>query len=204
VCDNTTPQGDYEGDVLSEYLSVLKKVEDAYKLRDCEMRARNQSISIPSCEVICSDCGDALEALEESSIDLVVTSPPYFGVCDYVKAQRLSLEWFGMEIESLRLREVGARSKRRRDTARIEYLADLRRTLDLLVSRLKPGGLCAIVIGESASREKVLEDFKSVVQVTGLSLMLDLNRTVSSQRRQAPSIRGEHLFVLERDDSVVS
>src|SRR5271157_3438189 len=57
---------------------------------------------------------------------LVITSPPYFGVTDYVKAQRLSLEWMSNPIEPVRLLEVGARSKRHRRNAGESYLQEIR------------------------------------------------------------------------------
>lgn len=198
VCDNTTPQDNREGNVLEAYIATLDQIEKAYKDRDTEILARIKCPQIPESHVICADVSEALASVKPESIDLVVTSPPYFGVCDYIKSQRLSLEWMGVELENLRLREVGARSKRHRRTARTEYMQEMLATLDLLRGRLKPHGVCVFILGESASRPGIISEFCDMFSQANFRLLLDLNRTVSSQRRQAPSIKGEHLLVIER------
>jgi hypothetical protein len=139
-----------------------------------------------------------LAKLPPSSIDLILTSPPYFGVSDYVKAQRLSMEWFGHPIEPLRQNEIGARSKRHRNSAVDEYISDLAKCFELAKRSLKPGGACVLIVGESGTRESVLAKVISAVKTVGFELRLDQNRRVSSQRRQTPSIVGEHLLVFSK------
>ena len=46
--------------------------------------------------------------IEEASIDLTVTSPPYLNAIDYMRGHRLSLIWLGYTVE--RLREIRANS----------------------------------------------------------------------------------------------
>jgi DNA modification methylase len=151
---------------------------------------------IPEALVLCEDAAEGLKQVPAGSVDLVVTSPPYYGVSDYMKAQRLSMEWFGYEIEPLRLREIGARSKRHRISAYEEYIVQLEAAFKGARRCLRPGGHCVVVIGESSTRESVLEGVKKALKSCGFDLELDLNRRVPSQRRQAPSIKGEHVFVL--------
>lgn len=197
VCDNSTPIEDHEGDVLREFLRTLERLRDAYKERDEDLRARfGATAEIIKPEVLCGSAQSVVEEIPDESVDLVVTSPPYFGVCDYVKAQRLSMEWFGEEIEPLRARELGARSKRHRGNARETYLMELSEVFSELKRVLRKNGVLAVVVGESKKRESVLADIRDSLSSVGFRLELDLNRRVSSQRRQAPSIKGEHVFVL--------
>src|SRR6266478_2080272 len=126
VCDNSTPLGSYERDVLSEYCKVLRKLRLAYSDRETDRIATlGNRAKIASATIHCGDARDILGRIAAESVDLVVTSPPYFGVSDYVKSQRLSMEWFGIDIEPLRLKEIGARSKRHRSRAADEYLSEL-------------------------------------------------------------------------------
>jgi len=198
VCDNTTPVGESGQDVLRCYSKVLAELEQSYKMRDLELAARGTAGKIAEACVIRGDAREKIADLEPGSVDLVVTSPPYFGVCDYIKAQRLTLEWLGVGIEELRLREIGARSKRHRASARLDYIEEMRKTSIQLARVLREGGTCALVIGQSASRQNVLADLREGFSQARLAIVLDLNRTVSSQRRQHPSIKGEHIVVLEK------
>lgn len=199
VCDNSSPKTDHEGNVLDEFCRTLDRVKLAYEERDAERVARLRKVGeIEKAEVICADAREALEQIPPGSIDLVITSPPYFGVSDYVKAQRLSMEWMGFAIEPLRLQEIGARSKRHRASAYEEYLSELTETFRAVRRCLRGDGFCVAIIGESSTRNSVLSHVRNALQSCEFNLELDLNRRVSSQRRQAPSIKGEHLFVLSK------
>ena len=57
--------------------------------------------------------GDArrLGRIKSSSVDCIVTSPPYLNAIDYMRGHRLSLIWFGYSIwqlRKIRSRSVGA------------------------------------------------------------------------------------------------
>ncbi len=106
------------------------------------------------------------------------------------------MEWFGNEIEPLRVREVGARSKRHRAAARETYIAELIEVFGELKRTVRSRGHIAVIVGESKTRRSVLDDVRIGLKSLGFSIELDLNRRVSSQRRQTPSIKGEHVFVL--------
>ena len=198
VCDNSTPKGEKEADVLKEFHRTLDTFAAAYGERDGDIAARGSAPGIAEAQIVTGDARDVLKMLSAGSVDLVVTSPPYFGVSDYVKAQRLSMEWFGYEIEPLRLKEIGARSKRHRRVAREEYLAELREVFRLVHRCLKRGAICCVVVGESETRDAVLKEARETLESAGLRLTADINRRVSSQRRQHPSITGEHIFIARR------
>lgn len=196
VCDNTEPDGENRADVLKEFIDVLRRLRQAYEERDREIVARSgKFVMPPTSTVVCSNALDAVAALPPNSIDLVITSPPYFGVSDYTKAQRLSMEWFGIDIEVLRLREIGARSKRHRTTAAQDYVSELKSVFLTLHGRLRRGAPFVMIVGESAARGPMVGTLLRAVQASGFALQLDVNRAVSSQRNQAPSIHGEHLLV---------
>jgi hypothetical protein len=199
VCDNSTPKGHKDCDVLGEFTRTLDQLAAAYVDRDADLRLRNGGEGkIERADLVLGDAQEVLGDVDSRSVNLVLTSPPYFGVSDYVKAQRLSMEWFGFGIEPLRLREIGARSKRHRRSARDDYLKELGAVFEELRRCLRRGGLCAVVVGESANRDAILADLREVIGGTGMRQVADLNRRVSSQRRQNPSITGEHLMVFER------
>lgn len=196
VCDNSTPKDNHEADVLSEYLRILERLVDAYEERDADRLARlGVAKKILPVENYCGDSRILLQNIKPHTVDLVITSPPYFGVSDYIKSQRLSAEWFGIELEPLRQTEIGARSKRHRLTAAEDYVKELRIIFSHLRDCLKPEGAFAAIIGESRSRQPLLETLVRCLKATGFKINLQLERTVSPQRRQHARVTTEALLI---------
>lgn len=95
-------------------------------------------------------CQDARRlSVRSESVDLVVTSPPYVGVIDYALASRLLYMWMNWPLLEERADEIGARYRRKRLTLVSEYLVDMDQSWSEIERVLKPGGYCAVVIGES-------------------------------------------------------
>lgn len=196
VCDNSTPKGDHERDIREEFARIVDRLCRGYRERDKDRIVRfGETGEIEEAEVICGDVREVLAQIHPASVDLVVTSPPYFGVSDYMKSQRLSMEWFEIEIEPLRLRELGARSKRHRASAAEEYLSELRAAFSAVRRCLRPDGLCVVILSESSKRDSILTKAVNQLESSGFKKELELNRRVSSLRRQAPSIKAEHLLI---------
>jgi hypothetical protein len=171
----------------------------AYRRRDDYMKAQfGSSNRVHYATIICDDAQNIHSLIEPESIDVLLTSPPYFGVADYVKSQRLSFEWNGYDIEPRRLLEIGARSKRHRLTAVVDYNNEMARVVEGMKTALKPGGNAIVVMGESKARQGVVEDFKKTSKGYGLGLIHELRRTISYRRRQHPSISDECILVFER------
>jgi hypothetical protein len=107
-------------------------------------------------------------SVPDASVDLVVTSPPYLGMIDYALANRLTYLWFDWPIGEDREAEIGARFRRNRTRADVEYL-DLMDLAAMKIARsLKGGGFCAIVIGASRKfpgmTQKVVEQFSHYLE----------------------------------------
>ncbi len=195
VCDNSTPKSDHAGDVLREYVRVLRNLALAYRERDRDLAHRLGAASRPpNVEVHEEDVRQGLRKLQSGNVKLVITSPPYFGVTDYVKAMRLTMEWFGRDIEPARLLEIGARSKRHRKMAYNEYLDDLGRAFEAVAQSLRKDAWCVVILGESRTRRTILGDVRRAITAAGLRLELTIKRNVSSQRRQLPSIMAEQVL----------
>lgn len=202
VCDNSAPKPLYEKekDVLSLFIRKVDSYCQAYASRD-SFCAADGRITLPEPAIVyTADAKEALQSIPSQSVDLVVTSPPYFGVADYVKAQRLTFEWLGYEIEPLRLNEIGARSKRRRLMARSEYLNELTTVFGQVRRVLKPSSWCVIIFGESTTRSSVEGDFLTMLESIGLSVHFNKDRSISNGRRQKPSVLSEKVVIAYRTD----
>lgn len=82
--------------------------------------------------------GDArdLHDVESSSVDAVVTSPPYLNAIDYLRGHRLALVWFGYQVAELRsVRSNSIGSDRHPSVEQTEVIAVVTHTLTA-ISRL--------------------------------------------------------------------
>lgn len=123
------------------------KVIDGFRDRLVFLRTIDQIPEGPAPLLLRQDARQS--SLRAGCVDLVVTSPPYVGVIDYAHANRLLYIWMNWPLREERNTEIGARSKRFRRTSVQEYLADMAACWAQIAHVLRPGGFCAIVIGES-------------------------------------------------------
>ncbi len=193
ICDNTEPKSNRERDALALYLAALVRYSKAYKARDEQLRSN----AVGEAEVIQGDAREVLKNFDKK-FSCFVTSPPYLGVADYVKSQRLSMEWFSQEIEPFRKVEIGARSKRHRKTAADEYLDDLEDVFRSTFMSLKIGAWGVIVFGQSPSRKTVEDEFVDRLRHVGFQIFSQGVRQISDMRRQFPSLKHETVLLVRR------
>lgn len=197
ICDNTRPLEYHYVDAINLFSNILRKIEEAYSCRDNELPS-TILFPMPAAQVFHGDCASVMQNLEAATVNLVITSPPYFGVVDYVKAQRLSMEWFGHNINDFRAIETGARSKRHRASAYSQYLEDLERAFSQIARLLKPDGILAFLVGQSPRRKNPLPDLLAAAHRAGLCLQHEFIREIAQGRRQAPSLMTESLYLFSR------
>ncbi|MBL9019723.1 MAG: hypothetical protein JNL83_36365 [Myxococcales bacterium] len=91
------------------------------------------------------------EVVPDGSAQAVITSPPYAGTYDYAEHQRLRFDFLGLRHKALDAGEIGSRrsfdaSALAAERAWRDALSD---SLAAMSRVLAPGGLAAIVIGDS-------------------------------------------------------
>ena len=140
-------------------------------------------------------------ALASASVDLVITSPPYIGVIDYTRANRLLYLWMGWPFDEDRRQEIGARYKRGRMRFVEEYQCDINACWQEIHRVLKPGGYCALVIGESrrfkGTVNHLLDNLKRLMPIVwGPVARLPQRRRVSDRLANQPV---EHVCVFHKN-----
>lgn len=139
IADNVRPRPPRWHDAMRLF---REKVNVATKVISCRSEPALKSVRVAREDVRKLGLGDA-------SADLVVTSPPYLGMIDYAKANRLTYMWMGWQMEADRNVEIGARYRRHRAHSTDEYRAEMKGAISEVARVLRPGGFCAIVIGTS-------------------------------------------------------
>lgn len=98
--------------------------------------------------------GDArqLPGLAARSVSLVVTSPPYPGVYDYVSHHDDRLRWLGLSSQTFEALEIGSRRELSQETfgaALARWERDLAATLTAIARGLTPSGRAVLLIADS-------------------------------------------------------
>ena len=153
--------------------------------------------------------GDArkLPGLAAHSVSLVVTSPPYPGVYDYLSHHDDRLRWLGLSARDFEQLEIGSRRELSRESfgpALARWERDLAATLTALARALTPTGRVVLLIADSTLAGKALFA-ERVVEKLAPAAGLDLLSRASQARPHfhgasrdafAQKPRREHLLLL--------
>ena len=148
------------------HLGTPKRIASGYPIRffvkkahDLAVRLAEAAALLPSGDIaprLAVADARRLLRVSDKSVELVVTSPPYPGVYDYLEHHRARMRWLGLDWSDLSANEIGARRHARRRTfgyAFGRFRSEIGAVLEELSRVLKPGG--AIVI---QSADSVLEN----------------------------------------------
>jgi len=95
------------------------------------------------------EIGDARNIpLEDSSIDAVITSPPYSFAIDYAENDRPQLEYLGYNVPELKDQMIGLKGKTRKEKL-ANYFEDMDKVLSEMARVLKVGKYAIIIIGSN-------------------------------------------------------
>lgn len=158
--------------------------------------------------------GDARHlSIKDSSIDFVLTSPPYLNAIDYMRGHKFSLLWMDYPLEKLRwLRStmvgterglwhsdglppvtedrLNKKIKEERRKARIRrYLSDMHKVFGEIKRVLKPDGVGLFVVGPTiinAKKTDAEEIFSQIGKHVGFTLIGSAMRHINAAHRSLP------------------
>jgi|GEM_PF-1153173 len=128
--------------------------------------------------------------IQDHTVDMIITSPPYPNMIDYVTSQRLSYYFLGADIPLDTKREIGARNRRKRKDSLDKYVQDMNIANKVMIDKLKIGGYACFVMPafnednkKNLERKIIMETIMSKFEELGLSLIFEFTRCVSNKRR---------------------
>ena len=190
----------------------------------------------PGAGVATVGLGDArrLENVEDGSVDLALTSPPYLNAIDYMRGHRLSLIWLGYRLRDLReIRSNSIGSERSADVVgdaeEFAIMKNAMGQIDLLPSRyagmidryvqdlysmirelarlVKAGGRATLVVGNSCLRGIFIKNAGAVeagAKLTGFRLESVAERDLPQQSRYLPISTDGALAKRMRTEAILS
>lgn len=201
VCDNVKPKPDeivYKDANLIFINSVKSFIESSeFTFNECKYHTHGvtQETVRDRSQLLNGSCISYLSVMDSESIDAIVTSPPYYGVADYVKSQRLTYLWFDIDeltedklgfrdFKLLRSTEMGARANRYKTTSHSQYIEFMDKFFCESFRLIKSGGRMSLVIGESSSRAGTIDNLIELAIKNGFALEARTNRNIRSNRRR--------------------
>ena len=159
--------------------------------------------------------GDARRLrLDDDSVDMVLTSPPYLNAIDYLRCSKFSLVWMGHivgDIRRIRSASIGtvvgryendretqdiirriisrSRLRPREEAILARYVDDMRQVVRETARVLVGGGLAVYVIGENMMRGTPIpnsEILKDLAGSAGLQFVSSHSRELPANRRYLP------------------
>ncbi len=158
--------------------------------------------------------------IDDESVDLVITSPPYANAIDYMRAHKFSLVWLGepiSKLSELRATYIGSENsrgaiandlpagaarcvselaQRDRRKARVlqKYLVEMRAALAEMFRVLRAGRAAGVVVGPSTMRGirvQTQEHLAEISQQLGFDVVGIGKRSLDRNRRMMPFRRGK-------------
>jgi hypothetical protein len=161
---------------------------------------------VPPAHLVYGDARD-LSEVRSGGVDLVLTSPPYPGVYDYVIHHRDRLRWLGFEAERFDAFEIGARRHARGVSYRpaiARYRSELGRALAEVGRVLARHGSALVVIGDSVLADRAVraDDLvaglaqEAALEVVAVASQERPHFHAPTERAFADRPRREHVIVL--------
>jgi hypothetical protein len=153
--------------------------------------------------------GDArsLDGLRAGSIDLVITSPPYPGVYDYLAHHAARLRWLRLRADRFDVQEVGARRRLEPlgpEAGRRAWQEEIAAVLGAMRTALAPTGRATLLIADSVvagAAVPALEAVRAAGAEVGLSIVASASQArphfhAPTARAFADQPRREHAILL--------
>lgn len=141
-----------------------------------------------------------------SDCDIVITSPPYPSMADYITAQRLDYYWLGYnsdDINTFKKQEIGARYLRHNNQRNDLYIENMKICFTNIITKLKKDGLIVAVLPDyrhNDSRKEVIHNFVSYLN-SKITLQYQISRNIDENSRWSPfrSLKKENLYIWSKN-----
>lgn len=200
IADNVLPTKDQlskEYNVYQGFIRKLTKVEEHL----------NNLIIVRKGGKCRLKVDDARQCTPSSRADIVITSPPYPSMADYLTSQRLEYLWLGYDVADInryKQMEVGARFRRHSPKRNEMYLDGMKQCFANIIKNVKNNGLVVIVLPDFRNgdgRRTVIEHFIQFMS-SKLNFIYKISRTIDENNRWSPfkKLKEETLYIWRKNE----
>lgn len=149
IADNILPNKEYKGNSLDVF---VKRCNEAIKSYE---ELLNKKINKKYYPLVYNN--DINKYSTRKKFDAIITSPPYPFAVDFVKYNRLSFYWLGLDVESSAEKETGARTKRSRKNAKYDFFIEMKQIYLHLFSMVKNGGYFCMTVANTKRKNETVD-----------------------------------------------
>jgi len=185
------------------YLYFKEKVLDMV----ARIKAFNELASDSEVRVYNADTRK-IDFIEENSVDLIITSPPYPNTYDYYLYHKLRMFWLGLDWEKAKLNEIGSRLRHSSHQESIDsYIKDMTISFSHFSRILKSDRPFVIVIGDSIIRKELFKGdivINDIADKTGFKIVGKVSYSLNYVSKSFnPSFRNkvkqEHIILIKNE-----
>ncbi|MBM0652426.1 site-specific DNA-methyltransferase [Capnocytophaga genosp. AHN8471] len=148
-----------------------------------------------------------LSMIDENSIDMIITSPPYANTYDYYLYHKFRKRWLDLDVKFAQYNEIGSRreySSLKKPAS--QWTDDLVKCFKEMYRLLKPNTLAFIVIGDSVIKKELIK-IDEVISNFAPNLGFQITNIISSDLAKHSRIfnpsfaqkdKKEHLIILKK------
>lgn len=157
---------------------------------------------------ILSEDARQLKSIQDNSVDIIITSPPYANTYDYYLYHKQRMNWLGFDFNTSKNMEIGSRNEYSSKKRPIEtWIKDIKDFVKTMQRVTKPHGHICIVIGDSVVN-KMFFDAQIAIQniaselnlkfVFSTSVSLSKNSKKFNHKFRTSHNKKEHIIILQK------
>lgn len=213
IADNVKPKAEdlKEKSAIDRFVFCIRRIVDDFcsyrqilgtDLNDLFEDLRKKE-TVRNIDFINYDFGD-----EREFVDLVVTSPPYPKMIDYVKSQRLIYYLFNKEYNEKLGTEIGARYYRNKKDSLDLYLNSMKKCNDQLAKLIKQNGILCFILPDythespNTGRKEVIDMIVKDCETKGFIEQRVIGRYIPGTNRannmKWASLKNENIYIFTK------
>ena len=206
VTDNCKPLEMKYYSAFEAYMDMLERIILAsldFKRQYEILNKNNDLAKVVNQSYVVSGNAKKMNTIHDSSVDLVLTSPPYLCAQDYVLTMRLNDFFFPNQgFLDLPVKEIGPRKLRRKPTIVEDYFSDMGSVTDEIYRVLKTGCYYVLVIGQGKGKVTtgidVIERVISDTIEKGFKKIFQRTRTISYRTNRIGGVDKEDIIIFQK------
>lgn len=210
ITDNCRPANLRYYSAFSAYLSILNRLTlsvDDFLRQFIVSNGEANLVRLIDQSTIC--CGDArkMSWVDNQSVDLILTSPPYLCAQDYIKTMRLNNLFFPNEgFDKLPGQEIGSRANRKRKNGPEvvnKFYDDMRAFCGEAERVLKKNKFFCLIIGQGKAKaieghDTIGELSTMIIQDFGFQKIYETSRTIGYKWNRLGGVDHEKIIIFQK------